>query len=169
MLKKKQFFLFIFLAANLVFNVHAQNSQGILGVWQVNRIVTAVGNQTYENSDPLPGLMIFTSGFYSMVWMPGGKPVPDNVRIWHPSDQEKVAQFNAIIVNSGKYVVQDSLLITEPIVAKTPEFIGGKASYVWTMMNDILLLRTQETYSRDGILDEGVQKYRTAIYLKRME
>ena len=101
--------------------------------------------------------------------MPGSRMVPDNAEVWHPTDQEKVAQFNAIIVNSGKYSIQDSLLITEPLVAKTPEFMGGKASYVWTVNSDTLELQIVEIYSRGGVLDEGPQRYLTTIFLKRME
>ena len=160
---------FILLTGTLAFSLQGETGQSIRGVWQVIRIATTVDEQFFLNSQPLPGLMIFASGYYSMVWMPGNQQVPDNEEIWRPSDQEKVAQFNAIMVNSGKDVLQDSLLITEPVVAKTPEFIGGKASYFWSVTSDTLKLRTVKTFSRSGILDEGQQRYRTTIFLKRLE
>lgn len=160
---------FILLSGTLAFAQQGETGQMISGVWQVIRIVTTVDERSFVNSQPLPGLMIFTSDYYSMVWMPGSQLVPDNAEIWRPTDQEKIAQFNAIIVNSGKCSFRDSLLITEPVVAKTPEFIGGKASYVWTVNSDSLKLRTVETLSRSGILDEGQQRYRTTIFLKRLE
>jgi hypothetical protein len=144
MFQKRWIIPILILTGSMVVTLWSQNGPDIQGVWKVDRIVTTVADQTYENSNPLPGLMIFTSGYYSMVWMPGTEPVSDNDKVWYPTDQEKIAQFNALIVNSGKYAFRDSLLITEPIVAKTPEFVGGKASYVWTLNNDTMTLIIQE-------------------------
>jgi len=150
-------------------NLQSQIEPGIEGVWKVGRIITTVDDQSYENTRPLPGLMIFFGDYYSMVWMPGTEEVPDNAKIWHPTDQEKITQFNALIVNSGTYTVRDSLLITEPLVAKTPEFVGGTATYIHVLKKDTLTLFIQEIISRDGILDEGPQRYRTTLYLQRLE
>jgi hypothetical protein len=169
MLKKTFIFTFVLLPVCFVFTIYGQPGQTIRGVWEVIGITTETQQQSFENLQPLPGLMIFTSDFYSMVWMPGRERVPDNAKIWQPSDQEKVAQFNAIIVNSGKYYLRDSLLITEPVVAKTPEFIGGEATYYWITIGDTLKLQIAEILSHSGVLDEGPQRYRTTIFLKRQE
>jgi hypothetical protein len=159
----------ILLLGSFLFTMQNGSKNQIHGVWQIIRISTTVGARHFENVQPLPGLMLFTKGYYSMVWMPGNERLQDNAEIWHPTDQEKVAQFNAIVVNSGKYSLRDSLLITEPVVAKTPEFIGGKASYYWNLVSDTLRLQILETISRNLELDEGQQRYRTTIILERME
>ncbi len=169
MFQKKLVLVLILLPGSLLFTMQEGSRQSIRGVWQIIRIATTVDEQSFVNSRPLPGLMIFTPGYYSMIWMPGSERVPDNVEIWRPTEPEKVAQFNAIIVNSGIYSLRDSLLITEPVVVKTPEFMGGKASYFWSTAGDTLKLRTVETFSRSGVLDEGQQRYRTTIILKRLE
>jgi hypothetical protein len=169
MLKKCFILTFVLLKIGFVFTVQGQTGQSIRGVWQVMRIATDIQDQSFVNLQPLPGLMMFTANFYSMVWMPGQEQVPDNEKIWHPTDQEKLAQFNAIIVNSGEYLLRDSLLITEPIVAKTPEFMGGKATYYWKTVGDTLKLQIAEILSRSGVLDQGPQRYRTTIFLKRLE
>ena len=160
---------FLIVIAAMVSNLQSQNEPGIEGVWKVERIVTTVDDRSYENTQPLPGLMIFTEGFYSMVWMPGTEKVPDNAKIWYPTDQEKIIQFNSLIVNSGTYTLRDSLLITEPAVAKTPEFVGGKATYFYHLKQDALTLFIREIVSRGGILDDGPQRYRTTLSLIRVE
>ncbi|UCF65616.1 MAG: lipocalin-like domain-containing protein [bacterium] len=169
MFRKFYFIHFLMLMAVMGSSLQSQNEPGIQGVWKVERMVTTVDDRSFENTQPLPGLMIFTEGFYSMVWMPGTEGVPDNAKIWYPSDQEKINQFNALIVNSGTYAVRDSLLITEPMVAKTPEFVGGKATYHHILNKDTLTLFIKEIVSRGGVLDEGPQQYRTTLYLKRSE
>jgi hypothetical protein len=80
-----------------------------------------------------------------------------------------VDQFNSIIVNSGSYTISDSLLLTVPMVAKTPEFIGGKATYRWSFDNDTLSIAVLNIYSHNDILDEGAKKYPTIIKLLRLE
>jgi hypothetical protein len=139
------------------------------GVWKVVQIKLELSGKEYVNAEPQPGMMIFTSEYYSMVWMPQDKKQPDNTTIWQPTDIEKIQQFNSIIVNSGSYTLSDSLLTTFPLVAKTPEFIEGKADYHWSVRQDTLQLIVREIYSRDGVLDEGAQKYPTTLLLVRVE
>ena len=141
----------------------------IEGVWKVVTIQNVLPQGKFTNSNPQPGLFIFTGDYYSMVWMPRTVKLPDNKQIWQPTDQEKVDQFNSIIVNSGSYTISDSLLLTVPMVAKTPEFIGGKATYRWSFDNDTLSIAVLNIYSHNDILDEGAKKYPTIIKLLRLE
>ena len=141
----------------------------LLGVWKVRQISVQTPAGVYPNPDALPGLFIFTGENYSMVWMPGSKAVPDNQQIWHPSDAERILQFNSIVVNCGHYSVRDSILITIPVVAKTPEFVGGRATYAWKVSGDTLTIKTLETISRNGILDEEITRYPATIILLRIE
>jgi len=46
----------------------------LIGVWQIEEIRTVGPSVDVTNSEPQPGLYIFTAGFYSMVWSPGGSP-----------------------------------------------------------------------------------------------
>jgi len=155
--------LFAFLPAQI------PSVNSLQGVWKVVQIQLTASGKDYVNPDPQPGLMIFTRDYYSMVWMPQDKRQPDNVTIWQPTDTEKIQQFNSIIVNSGSYLLSDSLLITFPIVAKTPEFVGGKASYNWSVSQDTLQLIVREIYSRDGVLDESAQTFPTTLLLVKIE
>jgi len=141
----------------------------IEGAWKVVTIQTVLPQGKFTNRNPQPGLFIFTRDYYSMVWMPRTAKLPDNKQIWQPTDQEKVDQFNSIIVNSGSYIISDSLLTTIPLVAKTPEFIGGKATYRWSFNKDTLSIAVLNIYSHNDILDEGAKKYPTILKLLRLE
>ncbi|OGB60370.1 MAG: hypothetical protein A2Y94_08190 [Caldithrix sp. RBG_13_44_9] len=167
----KYFFTFFLLPLSFFPTLLAQDQSPnpIQGVWKIVEIRLEVSGKEYINPEPQPGLMIFTRDYYSMVWMPLDKVQPDNASIWHPTDAEKIQQFNSIVVNSGSYTLSDSQLTTLPIVAKTPEFIGGKASYLWKVAQDSLQLDAIDNYSRDGILDEDQQKFRTTLILVRVE
>jgi hypothetical protein len=166
-----RYFIFFLLALSLFAVLQAQNppANPLQGVWKVVQIQLAVSGKEYINAGPQPGMMIFTKEYYSMVWMPQEKKQPDNATVWQPTDTEKIQQFNSLIVNSGNYTLSDSLLTTFPIVAKTPEFIGGKASYHWSINQDTLQLIVREIYSRNGVLDEGAQKFQTTLLLVRIE
>ena len=62
-----------------------------------------------------------------------------------------VTAFESIIVNSGTYEVSGSRLIVRPVVAKTPEFMGGRQTYEYRIDGDLLSLETVELLSRDGV------------------
>jgi len=165
--------LFIFIIFPLFFSLllpaQIPSPNPIHGVWKVVEIRQEVSGKEYNNTEPQPGLMIFTHDYYSMIWMPLNGVQPDNAAVWHPTDTEKIQQFNSIVVNSGSYSLSDSQLTTFPIVAKTPEFIGGKADYLWKSAQDTLRLELVKIYSRDGILDEESLKFRTTLFLVRIE
>lgn len=144
-----------------------QNVHDLSGAWKVMEIRVKTPDKEFLNSQPQPGLFLFTRHHYSMVWMPGNEPPKDFAHKWYPSDEEKIRSFNSIIVNSGTYRYTDSTLTTTPIVAKTPEFIGGSATYTFHLKKDTLYMKLIDTYSHDGIEDEGVAYYRSELKLYR--
>jgi hypothetical protein len=168
---EKKLFAFILLPLSLYLLLPAQipSPNPIQGVWKVVEIRQEVSGKEYRNTEPQPGLMIFTRDYYSMVWMPLDRVQPDNATIWQPTDTEKIQQFNSIVVNSGSYTLSDSQLTAFPIVAKTPEFVGGKADYLWKSAQDTLHLKILSIYSRDGEPDDGAQKVRTTLLLVKIE
>ena len=165
--------LFIFIPLFVIlFSCHTTTQpvlKPIEGVWKVVTIQTVLPQGKFTNTNPQPGLFIFTGDYYSMVWMPRTVKLPDNKQIWQPTDQEKVDQFNSIIVNSGSYNISDSILTTIPLVAKTPEFIGGKANYRWSFNKDTLSIAVFNIYSYNNIPDEGAINYPTTLKLLRLE
>jgi len=141
----------------------------IEGVWKVVEIRQVGPKGEAVVSDPEPGLYIFTAKHYSMVWTPGSAERPGSATTWFPTNEEKVQDFNTIIVNSGTYEMADSTMTTYPVVAKTPEFVGGKAVYHWRVAADTLWLTMVDTYASDGTQDPWVLTYRTPVKLARLE
>jgi hypothetical protein len=141
----------------------------IQGAWKVVRIdvISERGENSYP--DPAPGLFIFGDRYYSMVWMPLTEIPSDFEETWKPTEEEKAAAFSSIIVNAGTYTVTDSTLTTLPIVAKTPEFIGGSATYDYRVKGDTLWIDMTDALSRDGVRDPGVGRIRIPLTLARVE
>jgi hypothetical protein len=116
--------VFCVLSASAAF---AQTKTQVEGVWKVAEVVTPSRNPAEKgatNSNPQPGLIIFTRGYYSQVLVPGGEPRaavepakdPQNL-----TDAEKIAryeQWGPFVANSGTYEIKGSTIIRRPIVAK---------------------------------------------------
>ncbi len=139
------------------------------GVWLLSEVRLTGPEGESVDTQPLPGLYTFAREHYSIVRMLGGQLPPDNARLWYPSMAEKARQHDAIIVNAGTYELNDSILTTYPIAAKTPEFIGGRTVYAWRVVADSLWLATLDIRSRDDVQDPFVSDYRLVIRLVRAE
>ncbi len=139
------------------------------GVWRVAEVKTLWQGGDALNPKPQPGLFIFTKKHYGIVWIPGDGQRKSSNQAWFPTDAEKIYDFNTVIVNSGTYALKDSMLTTNPVVAKTPEFMGGWARFVFRVSDDSLWLTGTDIYSRDCIRDPGVDLFRTTVKLIRAE
>ena len=146
-----------------------ESGSPLAGSWVMKEIsvISERGENTYP--DPAPGLFVFGESHYSMVWMPLTEIPPDFEEIWKPTDEEKAAAFNSIVVNSGTYTYTDTTVTTIPTVAKTPEFIGGFAVYTYTVDGDTLRMEMIDTVSRGGIRDPGVGVFSMPLKLVRAE
>lgn len=117
------------------------------GVWSVTRRTSASGRAV----DPAqPGVFIFTEGHYSAVYSLGAAPRPLSAAGFRPTTEEKVAQYDTIIVNTGTYDVNSSTITFRPMVAKSPEFVGGHATMVYEINDDELSLTEQSILAADG-------------------
>lgn len=139
------------------------------GSWRVASIRYTIHGKTSVVADPQPGLALFTGKHYSMAWIPSQEPRQPSARIWFPDDGEKIAAFDTFIMNSGAYTVTDSTLITYPIVAKTPEFMGGRSVFRWWFTKDTLWLRATEIISFNDIPDPGPNIVVTDLGMLRIE
>lgn len=152
-----------------VFAASAAAESPLVGVWEVEEIHTVGPDLNATNSDPQPGIYIFTPGYYSMIWSPGREPRLDSATLWEPTDQEKIRDFNTIVVNSGTYEMSDSVLVVHPLTAKTPEYVGGRATYLCRFDGDSVELVLLDTFAHDGTEDQGIARYRTTLRLRRLE
>jgi hypothetical protein len=107
----------------------AQTKNKLEGVWKIVEVILPVANpagkdSTTRISNPQPGLVIFTRGYYSIAAVRGAQPrtavaqPKDSLRL---TDEEKIARFeewNTFVANSGTYEIKGSMIIRHPIVAK---------------------------------------------------
>ncbi len=119
----------------------AQTKSSIEGVWKITEWIES----GKTNTNPQPGLIIFTKGYYSVAMLMG-PPRTDSI----PSDMgrevtdaEKIGLFEQwkwFVGISGSYEVKGSTVLLRPIVAKTtwdidkqtePEFKLDGSNTLW--------------------------------------
>ena len=91
------------------------------GAWVLENTQDAKGN---ADTEPLPGLWLFTMNHYSMMFVTGDKPraLPDEN---NPSDAQLLKAYRSFTANSGRYELKGNQVIMHPYVAKSPNFMAG--------------------------------------------
>jgi hypothetical protein len=125
-----------------------EDTNPLIGAWQVTEMTTTSPDSSYTINDPQPGLYIFTEGHYSMMYVPAGEPRPldaGDVPILGaliPTDAEKIASWETFIANSGSYAISGSTLTTRPMVAKSANLMaaGSPLTMTYQVMGDTLLV-----------------------------
>jgi hypothetical protein len=142
MIQRKEFVMtrYALLIAFCVLSVSAafaQTKTPVEGVWKMAEVVIPAGGRfndwTSESgraekdttiTNPQPGLLIFTRGYYSVLHVRGQQPrpalAPPKDR-QHLTDAEKVAmyeQWRLVVANAGTYEVKGSTLFLRPMVSK---------------------------------------------------
>jgi hypothetical protein len=98
----------------------AQTKSPVEGVWKVTEWIES----GKTNTNPQPGLIIFTRGYYSVAILMGAPrtdSIPNNMGR-EVSDAEKIGlyeQWKWFSGSSGTYEVKGSTIVMRPIVAKT--------------------------------------------------
>jgi hypothetical protein len=142
---------------------------GLEGVWTPVSIRTLAPGAVPSQISPQPGLFFFGGRHYCHAWVPGQASRAPSARRWFPTEAEKAAMFDTVILNAGTYTVNGSEIEVRPTVAKTPEFAGGRAVWRYEVQGDTLRLENLDIVSSDGIRDPGVGRVRTLILLVRVE
>lgn len=139
------------------------------GVWRVAEI-RYVGPDGHSTNDaPQSGIIVFTTRHYSMIWTPGDAPRRMFAKRWQPSPEEKIASFDAVAANSGTYDWTGTRVTLHPIVAKSPDFMGGEALCEYHFAGDTLWITMTRATSRDGVCDPSCVSSVTPIKLVRIE
>jgi hypothetical protein len=95
-------------------------TKSLEGVWKVSKVVKA----GVVDTNPQPGLLIFTRGYYSATRVTAGearKQSPAPVDPAHLTDAEKIAFYNEWVgyaASAGTYEVKGNTIINHNIVAK---------------------------------------------------
>ena len=163
-------FVLLFLAMAAC-QTSAPDTRGPLeGVWRIVEESRIRSDGETKNSEPQPNLYIFTDHHYSAVLVLGNEPRSFFAEAFRPTDAEKIAAFDSIVVNSGTYELTDSTMTTHPIVSRMPNFMGGgSASYEYAVENDTLWLTLVDEYSREGVRHPLFPETRISRRLIRVE
>lgn len=116
----------------------APSTNPLHGVWSVTAVDPGDGSPVISPSQP--GLYIFAEGYYSAVYAPRAEPRVPSAIAFQPTLEERAAQHETIIVNTGTYEVSGSTITYRPIIAKSPAFVGGHATAEFTIDGDTLTL-----------------------------
>jgi len=169
-MKRVSVLLVVVLAAMLSCQKSQQPAKHpIEGVWKIVETRNVGPEGETVNPTPQPSLYIFTAHHYSMIWIPGREPRQGSAKTWFPTYDEKVRDFETFIVNSGTYELTDTTLTTHPMVAKTPEYVGGKGVFDYRIVADTLWLTNVDIYSSDRTQDPYIVQYKSPLKLVRVE
>jgi hypothetical protein len=119
----------------------ASTGNPLVGAWKVTEIADPNAS---PNTNPQPGLYIFTRQHYSFARINGTRPLPEYPSNDKATDADKVAVFNALFLNSGTYTVTGNRLATKALVAKSAFAIGGSGNqFEFTVTGNTLVLTQQ--------------------------
>ena len=118
------------------------------GVWSMTTMTPGDGAATIDPSQS--GVFIFTESHYSAVYSLGAEPRPTAAVAFTPTSEEKVSQYDTIIVNTGAYEVGGSTITFRPMIAKSSEFVGGEATMDFEINGDVLTLTGRSVRAADG-------------------
>lgn len=107
------------------------------GAWQVIA-VEVTGNGATAHKQPQPSLVLFSGEYYS--WSRVTTTSPRALFVAEtPTDAERIAAYDSVLFNAGKYAVSDSILTVWPVVARSPNYMGGASeSYRYRLSGDTL-------------------------------
>lgn len=137
----------------------------LIGVWKVIETSVIDSEGESKNLYEHPSLYVFYEEYYCMVMVLGDDARTEFKDPWNPTDDEKRAAYDSILVNAGTYELRDSVIITRPIIARVPNFVGGEAYYEYKLQNHALTLIMFNEVSSEGIPQPwvGRQKYRRVL------
>lgn len=125
---------FILAVGLLTVGASAQTPGGNLqGVWKVVEVKTT-GPNASTNSNPQPGMYIFTAKHYSSLRVTSDQPRPNQ-----PADTSKataaelMAVWNPFAANAGAYELAGGTLTQYPTVAKNPAVMATGAKNVFSV------------------------------------
>lgn len=113
------------------------------GAWISTSVTDPEGN---TNEDPQPALFVFTPTHYSIMIATGGEQRA-TFEGDEMTDAEKLAAYDTIIANSGRYEIDGNVLKTRAYVAKNPNYMASwpenQATYEFAVDGDTLTLTNQ--------------------------
>ena len=113
--------LLVMLTSAVVWRVGSAQDVDVQGAWLVSGMTDSTGAEIGNQ----PGLYIFTGTHYSIMFVPGTEPRAQYDGDVGPTDADRLAAYQSIIANSGRYQVSGDQLSYQAYVAKDPNYMGG--------------------------------------------
>jgi len=129
----------------------APSTDALTGSWRVVAMQLVEPDGQTASLRVHESLFMFADGHYSMGCVFGNQRPAAYAQRWRPTDAEKVARFGAMLASSGTYALTGSRLITRPLFALAPEFVGGRAEYSFEFVGDTLRLSWEKSVAFDGL------------------
>lgn len=112
---------------------------------------TRYPGKTYES------LLLISDGYYSMNWAFGSQRSDYYGDRFNPTDDEKLARYQALVVNAGRFDIDGDILTIHPTFALVPEFVGGLGEFRYSLDGDTLELVWYRIVSVDGVQDRNTE------------
>jgi len=100
----------------------AQAETPLEGAWIVSSWENLDGKRI---ADPQPGIFIFTSTNYSIMYVNTAEPRPGYNADAGQTDSEKLAAYDSLTANAGGYEIDGNTFTTYAYVAKDTNYMGG--------------------------------------------
>jgi len=111
------------------------------GAWIMQHWINDDGSEV----DAQPGLFVFTGDHYSIMFVNTPEPRPMYVGDAQ-TDAEKLASYDSLTANAGRYEVAGNVLKTRAYVAKDNNYMGrwpdNEATYEFKVDGDTLTLKS---------------------------
>jgi Lipocalin-like domain len=161
---KTKLYACLFAMAVLTVTANAKlKSTALTGTWKYTEVKTT-GPNARTNSNPQPGLVIFTGAHYSAVRVSSDQPRPPLQDPTKATAAELLAVYGPFTANSGTYEISGGNLTIKSVVAKNPAGMapGAFDEYSFKLQGNTLTL----TSVRDA---NGPSANPTTITLTRVE
>lgn len=129
----------------------SQQAGPLEGAWRLTSIVDVSADGSRTVHTPQESLFLFSGDHYSMAYAIGDESTAVFAEPFNPTDEERVARFSSMTVNTGTYEVSGSTATLRPLFARVPEFVGGFAELAYEVSGDQLTLRWRRTVSAAGV------------------
>ena len=117
----------------------------LMGAWRIVRTSLTANDQPSLVDYGQPGLLLFTAGHYSLMYVEGNKTRQMFRDPARPTEAEKLEAFDSFAGHSGTYAVADSMIAMQIEISKSPNLMGTElrntfARFAYQIAGDTLRL-----------------------------
>jgi hypothetical protein len=151
----------LFTTALLTVAADAQSKAPVLtGAWRLTEMKRSGPNaETLKNP---PGLLIFTSKYWSRMYVDSGQPRPEIRDLKTAAPAEIIASWGPFVAASGTYEVSGDTVTCRALIAKNPNVVGPENFSAYTFKIEGNMLTMTDTRNNVGT----VASPRTFIYVR---